>query len=271
MQVTFTASELVTGVARIDEEVELHLRARMHSSVKRKARPVGAAEQQHGGKGPQQHQQEPNHRHPNAHHHHHHRHHHHDAQQHHKQQHSLKQPGKPSTDSQAHEQQQLCGEQQDAAAGGTVARGTAASTAVVAPPGAAEAHDEAPAQAAGPQLQQVSRLRCDVEVRLRVRVPPPLSAVPGPLLSTTGGLLAKLVMQALLPSFLDLLGVDYKRWASGDASRRTVAAGSLVPAAAKGNDQDRNTGARSSSNAVLPFAAAAAADPEVALGRKSHM
>ncbi len=79
-------------------------------------------------------------------------------------------------------------------------------------------------------MQQTSRLRCDVEVRLRVRVPPPLSAVPGPLLSTTGGLLAKLVMQALLPSFLDLLVVDYIRWASGDANRRSIAAGSLLPA-----------------------------------------
>ena len=83
--------------------------------------------------------------------------------------------------------------------------------------------------AAGECLQQVSRLRCDVAVRVRLRVPPPLSAVPGPLLSTTGGLLAKLVMQALLPTFLDLLAVDYARWAAGDASRRTSAAGSLVP------------------------------------------
>ena len=155
---TFKASKLRVGVPRLDEEVSLELRARLHSAVKRAARPVTDHE---AGRGTQGGEVPP-------------------------------QPGVAAT-----------------SAGSTSeARG---------------------AQAGAALMRQVSKLRCDVDVRLRVRVPPPLSAVPGPLLAGTGGLLAKLVMQALLPSFLDLLAVDYGRWAAGDAKRTTAAAGSLLP------------------------------------------
>jgi hypothetical protein len=75
-------------------------------------------------------------------------------------------------------------------------------------------------------------MSCAVDVAFTVTVPPPLSMVPGLLLSSTAGLIAKLTMQSLLPQFLELLAVDYQRWASGAASSRALPAGSLVPATA---------------------------------------
>jgi hypothetical protein len=76
--------------------------------------------------------------------------------------------------------------------------------------------------------QRTSALSCKVSLSMTLRIPHPLSVVPGPLLSTTAGLVAKLVMQSLIPSFLELLATDYGRWASG--SSRTAAVGSLVAA-----------------------------------------
>lgn len=80
--------------------------------------------------------------------------------------------------------------------------------------------------------QRGSVLGCKVKLSMTLRLPHPLSMVPGPLLSTTAGLVAKLVMQALLPSFLELLATDYGRWASGSstAARQALPAGSLVTA-----------------------------------------
>jgi hypothetical protein len=71
-------------------------------------------------------------------------------------------------------------------------------------------------------------MSCVVDVAFTVTVPPPLSLVPGLLLSTTASLVAKLTMQTLLPQFLELLAVDYQRWSSGTVSRAQPA-GSLVP------------------------------------------
>ena len=240
----------------LDEDVELHLRARMHSAVKRKARLV-APEQAAGGGGAHsssskdssssssssshQHGHKPKHKHPHA--------------------HGSKHGGHGSSvhgaaaghgqhtpapllgasDAEHGQGQQAGGSQQQveegpkpsgstAPAGGRDEAPDGGPAGNSAPAAAAAAAPAAAAAAAAAVLRQASRLRCDVEVRLRARVPPPLSAVPGPLLSTAGGLLAKLVMQALLPSFLDLLAVDYARWASGDGARRGVAAGNLLPA-----------------------------------------
>lgn len=80
--------------------------------------------------------------------------------------------------------------------------------------------------------QRGSVLGCKVKLSMTLRLPHPLSIVPGPLLSTTAGLVAKLVMQALLPSFLELLATDYGRWAAGSstAARQALPAGSLVTA-----------------------------------------
>jgi len=80
--------------------------------------------------------------------------------------------------------------------------------------------------------QRSSSLSCKVKLGMSLRLPHPLSIVPGPLLSTTAGLVARLVMQALLPSFLELLATDYGRWASGSStsSRQETAAGSLITA-----------------------------------------
>jgi hypothetical protein len=76
--------------------------------------------------------------------------------------------------------------------------------------------------------QRTSALSCKVALSMTLRLPHPLSIVPGPLLSTTASLVAKLVMQSLLPSFLELLGTDYGRWSSG--SSRAAPVGSLVAA-----------------------------------------
>lgn len=80
--------------------------------------------------------------------------------------------------------------------------------------------------------QRGGALSCNVRLGMTLRLPHPLSMVPGPLLSSTAGLVARLVMQALLPSFLELLAADYGRWASGSstADRQAAPAGSLVDA-----------------------------------------
>ncbi len=44
------------------------------------------------------------------------------------------------------------------------------------------------------------------------QIPPALSAVPRPLLGVTGSLVARYAIASLLPSFLDLLAADYRRW-----------------------------------------------------------
>ena len=82
-----------------------------------------------------------------------------------------------------------------------------------------------------PHWEQESSLKCSVSLDMRLRLPHPLSIVPRPLLSTAASLVAKLTMQALLPSFLELLSTDYSRWAAGSStsSRQAVAAGNLVP------------------------------------------
>lgn len=89
-------------------------------------------------------------------------------------------------------------------------------------------------------LAQSSRLSVKVDLSFQLRLPPPLSLVPGALLSTTGGLVVKLVLQSLMPSFLQLLSVDYGRWASGTSTRtrQALPAGSLVPAASQQAQQE---------------------------------
>jgi hypothetical protein len=109
-----------------------------------------------------------------------------------------------------------------AVAGSGVAQAPAA-TAVLEPAAAAQEPG-----AAHSQWQRSSALSCKVMLGMTLRLPHPLSIVPGPLLSTTASLIAKLVMQSLLPSFLELLAADYGRWASG--SSRAAPVGSLVAA-----------------------------------------
>eukprot|EP00798_Chlamydomonas_sp_ICE-L_P025379 gene25379-11040_t len=74
-----------------------------------------------------------------------------------------------------------------------------------------------------------SALNCSVDVTFNVVATPPMTSVPGPLLSMTGSLVARLAMKTLLPAFLELLSVDYERWASGVDGSRSDNAGSLVP------------------------------------------
>jgi len=69
-------------------------------------------------------------------------------------------------------------------------------------------------------------LHCDVALQFQIMMPHPLSVVPGPLLALAGGLLSRLAVQSMLPGFLDMLSVDYGRWAQGTA--RGQSAGSLI-------------------------------------------
>lgn len=60
-------------------------------------------------------------------------------------------------------------------------------------------------------------LQASAKIVARVKLGTPLSMVPGFLLSYTGGLVATAVLQALMPTLLELLGRDYERWADGQA------------------------------------------------------
>jgi Protein of unknown function (DUF1997) len=60
-------------------------------------------------------------------------------------------------------------------------------------------------------------LRCAVEAQGQLAVPPPLASLPGPLLGGAGSLLARAVMQAMLPRFADLLVEDYGKWCRGQS------------------------------------------------------
>lgn len=126
-------------------------------------------------------------------------------------------------------------------ADGTLAAAAAATDAAEAPAAVAGASGSAAAAAGGsgaaaaraqPQdgayWQRTSAMACKVKLAMTLRLPHPLSIVPGPLLSTTASLVARLVMQSLLPSFLELLATDYGRWAAG--SSRAAPVGSLVAA-----------------------------------------
>ena len=56
-----------------------------------------------------------------------------------------------------------------------------------------------------------AHLHAAVRVSMRVRLAPPLAAVPGLLLRYAGGLVATALLQALVPILLDLLARDYER------------------------------------------------------------
>jgi hypothetical protein len=118
-----------------------------------------------------------------------------------------------------------------------------------APPAAADGQQQQQQQPQALYWQRTSALSCKVNLSMTLRLPHPLSIVPGPLLSTTAGLVAKLVMQSLLPSFLELLATDYGRWATG--SSRAAPVGSLVAAGKqylKGPPQPQQSSSSSSSS-----------------------
>eukprot|EP00955_Chlamydomonas_euryale_P017260 184324-Chlamydomonas_euryale.AAC.9 len=86
-------------------------------------------------------------------------------------------------------------------------------------------------------IGSASTLSCKADVRIEALVPPPLSAAPAPLLGLAAGLVTKFTMQQLMPAFLDLLVVDYQRWATGRATRqeaREAVAGSLLASTERG-------------------------------------
>ncbi len=61
-----------------------------------------------------------------------------------------------------------------------------------------------------------STLHANARVWASVKLGPPLNVVPGFLISYTGGLIATAVLQAMMPSVLELLARDYGTWASGE-------------------------------------------------------
>ena len=63
-------------------------------------------------------------------------------------------------------------------------------------------------------LHGSSTLHAYARVWASVRLGPPLNVVPGFLISYTGGLIATAVLQALMPSVLELLSRDYQNWAA---------------------------------------------------------
>lgn len=74
---------------------------------------------------------------------------------------------------------------------------------------------------------QNTEIHCHIDLSFTMKVLHPLSLVPGLLLQYTGNTITRFAIQALLPNFLDLLAVDYQRWAQGTGMRGD-AAGSLV-------------------------------------------
>ena len=58
-------------------------------------------------------------------------------------------------------------------------------------------------------------LHAAAEITAHLQLFPPFTAVPGFLLSYTGGLIATALLQALIPTLLELLGRDYQEWALG--------------------------------------------------------
>jgi hypothetical protein len=112
------------------------------------------------------------------------------------------------------------------------AAGAAAGATLLAGSEGSGASSDAGAVVTAPSAQPLPLwgLTCSVEVRGEVSVPPPLSKLPRPLLGGAGSLLAKAIVQAMLPRFAELLAADYVRWAAGE--RRDTAAGSLLAATA---------------------------------------
>jgi hypothetical protein len=74
-------------------------------------------------------------------------------------------------------------------------------------------------------------VHASVEIVVRLKLFPPFTAVPGFLLSYTGGLVATALLQALIPTLLELLGRDYENWAEGRTrtGRSQPAEASLLP------------------------------------------
>jgi hypothetical protein len=59
-------------------------------------------------------------------------------------------------------------------------------------------------------------LSCEVELRMRVQVPRPLSLAPSFMLGGAFSVIAGAVTQAMLPRFAEFLAADYARWARGE-------------------------------------------------------
>lgn len=60
-----------------------------------------------------------------------------------------------------------------------------------------------------------TRLRCRTDVRLKVRLPPPFTRAPRPLVQGAIGIIMRFVGNLILPRFAGLLETDYQRWCNG--------------------------------------------------------
>ena len=72
-----------------------------------------------------------------------------------------------------------------------------------------------------------TKLQCRTDVRLKIRLPPPFTRVPRPVVQGAFGLVMKFVGNAILPRFAGLLESDYQRWCNGTRDK-TKGLGSLT-------------------------------------------
>jgi hypothetical protein len=69
---------------------------------------------------------------------------------------------------------------------------------------------------------QAPLLDCKVQINMAVKVPGALRVVPNGLLGYAGSVIAKTVLNAVLPNFLQLLANDFKQWVAGGGRRKEV-------------------------------------------------
>jgi hypothetical protein len=66
---------------------------------------------------------------------------------------------------------------------------------------------------------QGASIQARVDVKMALRVPPRLRAIPNPLLGYAGRLITKSILVGVVPNFIKLLVSDYETWSSNDKQR----------------------------------------------------
>jgi len=64
-------------------------------------------------------------------------------------------------------------------------------------------------------MQNATNIVCRTDVRLKIRLPPPFTRAPRPLVQGAIGIVMRFVGNAILPRFAALLESDYGRWCNG--------------------------------------------------------
>jgi hypothetical protein len=76
--------------------------------------------------------------------------------------------------------------------------------------------------------QEATELTTGTAVQLKLRLPPPFTRVPRPVIQGSIGLVMRFVAQKVLPQFVSLLEADYQRWANGTRDLQSGLGGNLV-------------------------------------------